>query len=196
MIKEMDDRRRAVLRALLAVPAMGVFRWGAGEAEALAPTPQCADGDEPTPWQGAGPFFKPQSPQRTALVEAGQRQLVLSGVVLSTACTPVPKALLDFWHADEHGEYDMGGFRLRGHQFSDPAGRFRLETIVPAAYSGRTRHIHVRVQAPSGPLLTTQLYFPDERGNEGDGMFDRRLLMTARKEAAGLAAGFTFVVRT
>ncbi len=47
-------------------------------------------------------------------------------------------------------------------QFADASGRFSLETIVPGAYGGRTRHIHVKVQAPDSPVLTTQLYFPGE----------------------------------
>jgi len=47
-------------------------------------------------------------------VESGTR-LVVEGVVLSTACTPIPGALIDFWQADDRGEYDNSGYRLRGH---------------------------------------------------------------------------------
>jgi hypothetical protein len=61
-------------------------------------------------------------------------------------------------------------------------GRFELTTIVPGVYPGRTRHIHVKVQAPDGPILTTQLYFPDEPGNASDGIFDERLLMDMSEE--------------
>ena len=45
------------------------------------------------------------------------------------------------------------------------AAGWRLDTIVPAEYPGRARHIHVKVQAPRRRLLTTQLYFPGEPGN-------------------------------
>lgn len=200
MTKELDARpearRRAVLRALLTVPAVGVFRWGADEAAALEATPACADGDEPTLEQSPGPFFKPQSPERTALMEKGQgREVLLTGRVLTTTCAPVAGALLDFWHADAHGEYDMRGFRLRGHQFAAADGSFRLETLLPAAYGGRARHIHVRVQAPHGPLLTSQLFFPHEKDNERDGMFDARLVMRPKKTFSGFAADFNFVLR-
>jgi protocatechuate 3,4-dioxygenase beta subunit len=75
------------------------------------------------------------------------------------------------------------GFRLRGHQFTDGAGRYRLDTIVPGVYPGRTRHIHVRVQAPNGPLLTTQLYFPGETENRRDGIFNPKLLMAVNDSA-------------
>ena len=77
--------------------------------------------------------------------------------------------------------YDNEGYTFRGHQFADDEGRFTLETIVPGIYPGRTRHIHVRVQAPDQPILTTQLYFPGESGNQGDGIFDPALLVIARR---------------
>lgn len=141
-----------------------------------------------TPRQTEGPFFKPSSPERRALTSSPR--LILSGRVFGKDCRPVARALLDFWHADEQGEYDRAGFGYRGHQFTDAEGRYRLETIVPAEYPGRTRHIHVKVQARGGPVLTTQLYFPDEPGNARDGLF--RPELTVRMEKAGLAV-FDFV---
>jgi protocatechuate 3,4-dioxygenase beta subunit len=130
-----------------------------------------------TPRQTEGPFFKTDSPQRMSLLErdSGKDRLVLTGVVLSPQCRPVANALLDFWHADEEGEYDNRGYRYRGHQFSDAQGRYRLESIVPGLYPGRTRHFHVKVQAPGRRILTTQLYFPGEGGNARDGLYRREL---------------------
>jgi protocatechuate 3,4-dioxygenase beta subunit len=46
--------------------------------------------------------------------------------VLSLECKPVANALLDFWQADEFGEYDNKGFRYRGHQVTDAQGYWRL----------------------------------------------------------------------
>ena len=145
----------------------------------LAPTPACDDGDDPTSEQTEGPFFTPDSPERTSLREDGidGTPFLLTGTVLATDCTPLSGALLDFWHADDSGEYDNEGYRLRGHQFTDANGTYRLETIVPGLYTGRTRHIHVKVQRSGGSVLTTQLYFPDEPDNESDGIFDPALLM-------------------
>ena len=118
-------------------------------------------------------------------------RLVLAGVVMTPDCKPVANALLDFWHSDEHGEYDNRGFRYRGHQFADALGRYRLETIVPAEYPGRTRHIHVKVQAPRGRVLTTQIYFPGDPGNKRDGLYQAELEMKKRKSEE---ATFDFVV--
>ena len=144
-----------------------------------------------TPRQTEGPFFKPQSPQRTSLVDGKAPALIVSGQVLSPDCKPVANALLDFWHADENGEYDNGGFRYRGHQFTDAQGRYRLETIVPAEYPGRARHIHVKVQPPKGRVLTTQLYFPNEPSNQRDGIFRPELVMQMKERGQG---AYDFVV--
>ena len=91
--------------------------------------------------QTEGPFYTPDTPERRSLLEPGMpgTRLLVSGYVYSTACQPVPGALLDFWHCDDAGVYDNQGYRLRGHQFADDEGRFELETIVPGLYTGRTR---------------------------------------------------------
>jgi len=139
-----------------------------------------------TPRQTEGPFFKTSSPRRTSLLEGGEKsRFLVTGTVLSAQCKPVPNALLDFWHSDEAGEYDNRGFRYRGHQHADGEGRFRLETIVPAEYPGRTRHIHVKVQAPGGRVLTTQLYFPADPGNRRDALYRPELEMRAAKQGQG-----------
>ena len=167
----------------------------------LSPTPACADGqDELTVSQTEGPYYTPRTPERTTLIEPGMTgtSLVVLGRVLTTDCRPIPGAVLDFWQADAEGEYDNDGYRLRGHQFADRHGQFRLETIRPAAYGGimflRTPHIHVKVQGPRTPLLTTQLYFPGERLNEQDGIFDNRLMMDVQKSGDRLEARFDFVL--
>jgi protocatechuate 3,4-dioxygenase beta subunit len=69
-----------------------------------------------------------------------------------------------------------------------------LETIVPGLYTGRTRHIHVKAQAPNQPVLTTQLYFPDEPANATDGIFDPALVMDMEDAADGEVGYFTFVL--
>jgi protocatechuate 3,4-dioxygenase beta subunit len=162
----------------------------------LAPTPECGDGDDVTPAQTEGPYYTRNTPERASLVEPGMdgTRLVVAGRVLSTRCQPVGRALLDFWQADDKGQYDNTGFRLRGHQFADAQGGYRLETIVPALYPGRTRHIHVKVQAPNRPVLTTQLYFPNEPANARDGIFRRELVMAVRDAPSAKEASFDFVL--
>jgi protocatechuate 3,4-dioxygenase beta subunit len=162
-------------------------------ARALAPTPACG---ARTPRQTAGPFFTPGSPARASLLEPGLTgdRMVLTGRVLSTRCAPVAGALLDVWQADGAGEYDLGGFRLRGHLWTDEAGAYRLETIVPGGYGPRTRHLHLTVGAPRGPVLTTQLYFPDEPANRRDPIFHPALVVRVDERGTVLRASFDFVV--
>ncbi len=161
----------------------------------LAPTPACGDDDEPTLAQTEGPFFTPDSLQRISLMEDGVSgtPLRLSGEVVYTNCEPIENALVDFWHTDDAGDYDNVGFKLRGHQFTDATGAYRLETIVPGLYPARTRHIHVKVQAPGRPVLTTQLYFPDEARNASDGIFDPALLIEMADDATQIGS-FRFVL--
>jgi protocatechuate 3,4-dioxygenase beta subunit len=132
--------------------------------------------EKPTPRDMEGPFYKANAPVRSSLVEPGTKgeKLVLSGVVYTAQCKPVASALLDFWQADEKGEYDNDGFRYRGQLRADGEGRYRLETILPALYPGRPRHIHVKVQAPGGRVLTTQIYFQPERTGALAAKLERR----------------------
>ncbi|MEU9617795.1 carbohydrate-binding protein [Streptomyces sp. NPDC048155] len=202
-----DDRRisrKTLLKAALVVGAVPLLAGG-GVALARdagsggrppAPTPNCDDGDGPTHEQIEGPYFKPNSPLRTSLVASGTPgvRLTVSGYVFGRACKPVPGVLLDFWQADTNGAYDMNGFAFRGHQFTDQSGAFSLTTIVPGLYPGRTRHIHVKAQAPGSGILTTQLYFPDEPRNNTDSIFDPALLMNVRDVGSAKEGTFDFVL--
>jgi protocatechuate 3,4-dioxygenase beta subunit len=204
------NTRRSFLKASLAIAgplavlASGyVLRLGPSNvgAQELPLTPACVDDDdvELTPPQTEGPYFTPNSPERTSLVEPDMQgtPLTLTGYVLSSNCQPVVGALLDFWHADDAGAYDNVGYRLRGHQFTDSAGRYTLETIVPGLYTGRTRHIHLKVQAPNASVLTTQLYFPaDAARNARDGIYSAELLMDIQEGVDGQLGRFDFVVST
>ena len=197
--------RRQFLQCLAAIPAaIALGPWGGRTAAAelkqsaaKPPTPDCGDDDEVTPRQIEGPFYTPNSPKRTSLHEPGitGTKITLTGVVLTTDCKPVANALVDFWHADDNGEYDNTGFKLRGHQFTDAAGKYSLETIVPGGYPGRTRHFHVKVQARNQRLLTTQLYFPDEPRNKTDRFFNPALLMDVKSAGDSKAARFDFVLK-
>ena len=191
----MAPSRREFLGVVLGVSAAGAVGASALAQTTRPPTPACgAQGG--TPSQTEGPYFKPSSPERVSLLEPEMRgrRLIVTGAVLSPDCKPVPRALLDFWQADAGGRYDNAGFRLRGHQLTDAEGRYRLETILPGVYPGRTRHIHVKVQAPNGRPLTTQLYFPGEAGNARDGIFDPALLVALADAADSATARFDFVL--
>lgn len=194
----MPTRRDLLLQAAMfsALPGLG-YAQTRGLTPPLDPTPACAAADQaPTPAQTEGPYYTPLTPQRTSLAEPGMAgvRVRLGGYVLDRACRPVGNAMVDLWQADAHGRYDNAGYRLRGHLFSDDQGRWQVETVMPGLYPGRTRHIHVKVQAPHRPALTTQLYFPDEAGNARDRIFNKALLMSVAGDEAGKIARFDFVL--
>jgi protocatechuate 3,4-dioxygenase beta subunit len=196
MIDPLFSRRVLLGAGTSAILAGLAPRLTLAQQSLLPATPECRDGDEPTPRQTEGPFYTPDTPQRTNLVEAGMEgeRISLAGFVLDRRCRAVPNALLDLWHCDASGEYDNQGYRLRGHQFSDAEGRFAFETIVPGRYPGRTRHYHIKVQAPGQRILTTQLYFPGEPGNQRDRIFDDALLLDLRQDAAMKLGRYDFVL--
>jgi protocatechuate 3,4-dioxygenase beta subunit len=197
---ENEITRRRLLELGLALPslaALGGLADGALAGTPLAPTPTIADADDPTPELTEGPYFTPRSPRRRSIVPAGARgtRLTLTGRVLTTAARPVARALIDFWQCDAAGAYDNDGYRFRGNQLTDARGRYTLFTVVPGLYPGRTKHIHVKVQAPREPVLTTQLFFPGVAGNRSDGIYTPECLVRNWRLANGRRhARFDFVL--
>jgi protocatechuate 3,4-dioxygenase beta subunit len=192
--------RRRLLELGLVLPPLAAL---AGQADlfdagvALAATPEIADADDPTPALTEGPYFTPNSPRRKSIVPAGAggTRLTLTGRVLSTAGRPVANALIDWWQCDARGAYDNSGYRFRGHQFTDANGRYTLFSIVPGLYTGRTKHIHVKVQAPRKPILTTQLFFPGVAANGNDRIYTPECLVSGWRVANGRRhARFDFVL--
>lgn len=144
-----------------------------------------------------GPYYKTGSPERSNIVEPGTtgRRMILEGRVLDKNGEPIAGAWLDFWHADGNGIYDNEGFNLRGHQYTDETGRYRLETVRPLEYLMRAAHVHAKVRAvDKSPILTTQLFFPDEARNKTDPIFEEKTLMNIADMQDGQIATFDFVV--
>ena len=168
------------------------------QRRALAQTPECVD--NPTPRQIEGPYYTPQTPRRSNLIDGLPGEiLVLEGRVLSTACQPVAGAIVDLWSCDAQGVYDNTGFKLRGHQITNAQGWYRFETLMPGAYGNssfrRTPHLHVKIQPPASSLLTTHLYFPDQPLNHRDGFFNPALVVKIEQKAKQpKRALFDFVV--
>src|SRR5438045_2276104 len=103
--------RRSFLAAAVAAGGLGLPAVHPGRATAQpsrAPTPACGESGPLTQRQTEGPYFKPRSPERLDLREPGMagRPVELSGLVLTRACRPVPRALVDLWQADDRGDYD------------------------------------------------------------------------------------------
>jgi protocatechuate 3,4-dioxygenase beta subunit len=193
----MKISRRNLMKALAFLPLPpAILGRALAEPILLDPTPELEDADDPTPPVTEGPFYKPKSPRRANMIEAGMKgeRVVVSGKIRDRKGSPVPNAQIEVWNADAEGDYDNVGFKCRGHLFADQNGDYKFEAIKPGLYPGRTRHYHIRVQAPSKPALTTQLFFPNEPGNARDGIFLEKLLMKVKQEKDRLEAKFDFVL--
>lgn len=192
----MYTRRHFLSGFLVAPTALPRLGYAAGFPGQLPLTPACTDGDDLTKQQTEGPYFTPESPEKRNLASdaPGGDPLTIAGFVLTADCRPAANALVELWHADQTGAYDNNGFKLRGHQFTDKEGRWWFNTIVPGLYPGRTRHYHLKVQRPGGEVLTTQLYFPGEVGNERDRIFDAALLLDIAATSDGKFGRYDFVV--
>jgi protocatechuate 3,4-dioxygenase beta subunit len=199
--------RRTASAALIALPALvlGVRAQQPGTARRL------------TPAQTEGPYYPVALPADTdfdllsngaARYQRGQ-PVWLDGQVTDVDGRPVAGAVVEIWQCDQDGHYHHPGDGGR----ADPAfqgfgrvqvgrdGRYRFRTLRPAAYSGRTPHIHMKVRLDRRELLTTQLYVQGDPGNERDGLW-RRLDAAAREAVTvpfrpgsdGLQAQFPIVV--
>ncbi len=117
-----------------------------------ASTPGPPAACEPTPPDALGPFYKPDAPARESV---GQGYMLTGTVRAAGGCRPLPGARIEFWLANEDGEYDDDH---RATVQAGPGGEYRFESNNPPPYSGRPPHIHIRVSAPGLALLVTQHY--------------------------------------
>jgi len=123
----------------------------------------------PTSGDGEGPYWRPDSPERSALNVKGDvgPTLFLSGRVLDTRCQPVAGVRVYLWSASIDGRYDFEAAdpNLYGYQTTAADGSFCFETLRPPPYgppeSRLPAHLHLNfLEAASGrKLLTTQLRF-------------------------------------
>ena len=116
---------------------------------------------KPTPPDALGPFYVPNSPERTR-VDAGH---ILCGIVRSSVdCSPVIGARIEFWLAGPDGNYDDDH---RATMFSDKTGLYKFESNFPPPYRGRPSHIHMKITARGYQTLVTQ-YYPAHGKTKGE----------------------------
>ena len=175
-----DHQRRVLLRAAISLGLGAIVGRVAAADSPLRPTPANA----------LGPFYPPQKPadsdaDLTRVEGHAQRAagtiLYVAGRVIDTNGKPIGGAELELWQANAFGRYihpadsDASGaldpnFQGYGRLRADADGNYRIKTIRPPPYSGRTPHIHFNV-ARSGTTLTTQMFFEGEALNERDFLY-------------------------
>jgi catechol 1,2-dioxygenase len=135
-------------------------------------------GNTPTTTDILGPFYRPDAPLRSNLIPAGEtgEVLHLSGTVYDEkGKMPLPNALVEVWHCDEHGVYDntSDAYRFRGAVRTGSDGKYYFKTLIPVPYKDsethtRPAHIHMRISGTRYQDLITQVYFKDDSYIPGD----------------------------
>ena len=151
-----------------------------------------------------GPYYVSGAPALTAgnldYTNLSGNPLAVSGYVYEGLdnTKPVANATIDIWQADPKGSYHpnsngaaskyTGQLALRGTITTDAKGHYEFTTVYPGEYTGRARHIHIKVRAPGFNELTTQLIF----ALEGDALsFDEDTVSQGLPNCALLSANDT-----
>jgi hydroxyquinol 1,2-dioxygenase len=146
-----------------------------------------------------GPFHVVESPSRDLgatidLAGTGEACLI-TGRVLSVGGTPLPRAAVDVWQANDHGFYDVQqpgeqpANNGRGLFETDHEGRFWFRTVVPSHYPiptdgpvgrllestqrhpNRPAHIHFIAGAEGHRPVTTHIFVAHSPYLESDAVF-------------------------
>lgn len=153
LIKHAMMNRKKFVRALGLIPLLGILFHKAAKAFDLSASCKTQKDVE-------GPFYKANAPTRSVIETEGQPLRIRGKVCQADDCkTPVANAILDIWHCNNNGDYDMQGYKGRGQITSSPNGDYSFTTILPPPYGTRPRHIHFKIRAEGFRQLTTQLYF-------------------------------------
>jgi hydroxyquinol 1,2-dioxygenase len=145
-----------------------------------------------------GPFYVASAPELPlgSDVSGGLpgEPLYVEGTVRSSDGRPIADAIVDTWHSDADGFYDvqlpeLPEPALRGRFRSDAQGRFHFWSIVPrfypipddgpvgkmldatARHPFRPAHVHFMISAPDHETLVTHVFAADSPYLDSDAVF-------------------------
>ena len=161
--------------------------------------PRPAHATEPTL---VGPFLVENAPKfpMGADISAGAAGTPMhaQGLVLDIRGNPVANAVIDVWHSDDRGLYDVQddyeekGAWARAALTTGADGRYSFWSVLPVDYpvpqdgtairmlkattgrSWRPAHLHFRILAPGQRLLVTHIFDRNSKNLDGDAVFGVR----------------------
>jgi hydroxyquinol 1,2-dioxygenase len=163
-----------------------------------------------------GPFYVENPPELALGAEilgrAKGEPLYIDGSIRSEDGKPVPNAIVDVWHSDAEGFYDvqlpdLAEPALRARFHADVQGRFRFWTILPCCYPipydgtvgemlkasarhpYRPAHVHFMIMADGHEKLVTHLFVNGDPYLDSDAVFavKNSLIRDFTVEAPGVA---------
>ncbi|MCO6009965.1 hydroxyquinol 1,2-dioxygenase [Actinoallomurus purpureus] len=159
-----------------------------------------------------GPFFREDRPQHADGADISDElpgiPLIFEGRVVDHEGEPVAGTLVDVWHSDAEGHYDVdvpgqADPAMRGSFRTDEQGSFSFRSIRPASYPipgdgtvgelmratarslMRPAHVHFLIDAPGFERVTTMLFPSDDLYLDADPVFGvKQSLVAAYDEYA------------
>lgn len=151
-----------------------------------------------TPTTVLGPFYVEGAPELPLGAEVARAMkgeaLHVSGCVSTAGGAPIAGAIVDIWHSDEDGYYDVQradqpDANLRARFRTDAEGRFHFWTLTPTSYpvpddgpvgellraTGRhpmrPAHVHFMIAAPGHETLVTHVFVAGDPYLDSDAVF-------------------------
>jgi hydroxyquinol 1,2-dioxygenase len=163
-----------------------------------------------------GPFYVQNPPEMPLGADLSDgidgEPLFVHGQVFSAGGGPLAGAIVDTWHSDADGFYDVQKgedptLSLRGRFRTDRDGRFHFWSIVPRFYPipddgpvgqmlaatkrhpYRPAHVHFMIEAPKHQTLITHVFAAGDRYLDSDAVFGVKnsLIREFTKHDAGTA---------
>jgi hydroxyquinol 1,2-dioxygenase len=164
-----------------------------------------------------GPFYVQNPPERSlgADVSGGMKgePLLVTGTVTGSDNRRLVNVVVDIWHSDNDGYYDVqqfdviGGLAMRARFRTDAEGRFHFWSIKPAAYPvphdgpvgqmleaqgrhpWRPAHVHFMIEAPGYERLVTHVFVAGDQYLDSDVVFGVKdsLIRDFSERPAGVA---------
>lgn len=146
-----------------------------------------------------GPFYVQSAPEKQLGddISGGMEgeAMIVSGSVSTVDGQPLVGAVVDVWHSDNDGYYDVqqlnksDDFAMRARFHADQNGRFHFWSIKPAAYPiphdgpvgemlkaqgrhpWRPAHVHFMISAPGYEQLVTHVFVAGDQYLDSDVVF-------------------------
>jgi hydroxyquinol 1,2-dioxygenase len=163
-----------------------------------------------------GPFYVPNPPELPLGADVSRglagEPLFVEGTVSSSDGRHIANAVVDIWHSDDEGFYDvqrpeLSTAVLRGRFRTDARGRFHFWSVMPSLYpipddgpvgkmlkaTGRhpfrPAHVHFMIAAPGHETVVTHVFAADSPYLDNDAVFGVKnaLIREFSRESAGLA---------